>query len=53
MGNRKSKTNPSPLGTEGHDGPSKPFFQETKSQSTNSTQVQLGKKEREIVAKVK
>ena len=53
MGNHKSKPRPSPIGTEGHDGPSKPLFQEPKSESTNLTQDQLGKKEREIAAKVR
>ena len=53
MGNRKSKAHPRPAGTEGHDGPSKPLIQEPKSQSTDSTQDQLGKKEREIATKVK
>lgn len=52
MGNRKSKAHPRPAGTEGHDGPSKPLSQEPKSQSTDSTQDQLGKKEKEIAAKV-
>ena len=53
MGNHKSKPRPSPIGTEGHDGPSKPLFQEPKSESTNLTQDQLGKKEREIAAQVR